>query len=170
MALLSALVIVGCGSSSSTTSSNALSPVARKAVKAAEADKRAAEAEAPKGASPTLRAIYVNFQKPQPDPASKGSGKAIVAGESACHGKKPQEVVEELLPAARTNLSPEQEAMIAKIGSYEARASSDADFVAGQLAGDVYQASLQTKLAQFGYQGCVYALAKQLEQRLAQGK
>jgi hypothetical protein len=171
---LGALVLASCGSggSSSTTAttsaqSTAETPAAKAAVKQVAAAAKAAEAKAPKGASPTLRAIYRQFPAPRPEPQEKSAAKAIGAGEKACAGKTPLQVKEEFYPAAQTNLAPEQAKMIARVGSFEANAASDASFVAGQLAADTYAASLAAADSQAGYQGCVYALARGLERRLA---
>ena len=124
-----------------------------------------AEAEAPKRASPALRAIYRSFPPPKPDPKVKNSGKAIKAGEHSCKGKTPLEVKEEFI--GESKLLPEQEKMVAKLAHYEA-SSQSADFVAGQLAALVYEGTVSNKaLANYGYRGCVYSLARGLEQKLA---
>ncbi len=60
--------------------------------------------------------------------------------------------------------------MIANIDKYAKQVSKDPSFAAGQLAADAYQATLPVQIGQYGYQGCVYALAHQLEQRLGPGK
>ena len=56
--------------------------------------------------------------------------------------------------------------MIAEIGHYESQATHSPDFVAGQLAAGVYEATLPEELARSGYQGCVYELALQLRREL----
>lgn len=170
-AAVAALALAGCGSGSSTSMSpTQRTPTTRAgaaAAKRARAQARAAEAKAPKGASPTLRAIYRQFRPPAPDPEARGSAAAIKAGERACAHKTPLEVKEELYAAARPHLSPEQAKMIGGIDHYERTAPHDQSFVAGQLAADVYEATLAAPVAQFGYQGCVYSLARGLEGRLA---
>lgn len=170
--LASLLVLAGCGSNGTPTAGSAQSPppetpAARAAVRSAAAAAKAAEAKAPKGASPTLRQIYRQFPAPKPDPEVKGSAAAIKAGKRACQDKTPTEVKEEFFPAAQPNLAPEQTKMIARVGSFEANAGKDASFVAGQLAADTYQATLPEAVAQAGYQGCIYSLARGLEHRLA---
>lgn len=57
--------------------------------------------------------------------------------------------------------------MIARIGTYETYTPRSASFTAGQLAADAYEATLPETIAQYGYQGCVYALANRLEHELA---
>jgi hypothetical protein len=57
--------------------------------------------------------------------------------------------------------------MIGQIATYEQQAKTDRSFVAGQLAADTYAATLSAEEEeQPGYQGCVYALAQQLERTL----
>ena len=173
---LGALTLAGCGSSGLSTTTATGGPsassatAATAAAKSAAAAAKAAESKAPKGASPTLRQIYRQFPQPKANPALKRSGAAIKAGERACAGKTPLQVKEEFFSAAKGNLSPEQAKMIATVGSYEKRVSKDASFAAGQLAADVYQATLPASTGQFGYQGCVYSLARRLEHKLAPQK
>jgi hypothetical protein len=112
-----------------------------------------------------LREIYRQFPPPLPDAAVRGSAGAIEAGKRACGGRSPLQVKARFLPAARESLTPEQAEMVAAIETYAHR--PDAAFTAGQLAADVYRATLGERLANFGYQGCVYALARGLERRLA---
>lgn len=170
-ALAAALVLAGCGSGSPSATSvpetATSNPAGAAAAKKAAARARAAEGNAPKGASPTLRAIYRQFPPPQADPKVKGSAAALEAGERACAGKTPVEVKERFFAAARAHLNSEQKKMIARIGSYERHAAKDASFAAGQLAADTYEATLPASAGQYGYQGCVYALARRLERELA---
>jgi hypothetical protein len=171
-ALTTALAITlsscGSGSSSSSTSTEA---AASAAAKADLALRRAAESRAPKGSSPTLRAIYATFPQPKPNPEVKRSAAVIKAGEKACSGKTPSEVKDTYYPIAiekgKLEAKGEEAKMIARIGSYEASASKSASFTSGQLGADAYQATLPAAIAQYGYQGCVYALAKRLEGELA---
>jgi hypothetical protein len=169
--LVLALALAGCGSGGSSSSTSSQSPAETAAVKVAveraASAAKAAEAKAPKGASPTLRAIYRQFPPPQPEPQEKSAAKVIAAGEKACAGKTPLQVKERFYAAARPNLKPEQAKMIARIGGFEAKAAGDPSFVAGQLAADTYAASLPEAAGQAGYRGCVYALARRLERRLA---
>jgi hypothetical protein len=169
---LGASLLAGCGSANSSTStatsgqSAAVSAAARAAAKSTAEAVRAAEAKAPKGASPVLRQIYRQFPKPKPNPTVKGSAKALAAGEAACKDKSPLEVKEEFYAAAKANLQPEEAKMIARLPSFAKKTATDPSFVAGQLAADAYQATLPEALAQFGYQGCVYALALRLKGEL----
>ena len=59
--------------------------------------------------------------------------------------------------------------MIAELDHFERQAADSPDFVAGQLAAGVYEATLPEKLRIAGYQGCVYELARQLEKEIAKG-
>jgi hypothetical protein len=123
----------------------------------------------PKGASPVLQEIYRQFYPPAPEPQIKGSAKAIEQGERVCRGKRPIEIREEFI--AESDLLPDQAEIVAELGKYEERYRSDPSFVAGQLAALVYERTLpEDELAMYGYQGCVYSLAKVLEQRLAPEK
>jgi hypothetical protein len=167
-AALGLLALAGCGSSSSSTAGGqGESTAATKPSPTAPGGK--AESEAPKGASPVLRQIYRQFPKPAPNPTVKGSAAAIAAGERACKGKTPLEVKEAFYAAAKANLQPEQTKMIAELASFEKNAATDSSFVAGQLAAGVYQATLPEAVAQFGYQGCIYALALELKRELGPG-
>jgi hypothetical protein len=173
-AITIALALPGCGSGGSTTGAAAPAggtPVvpappapAKAATKQAAA---AAEAAAPKGASPTLRAIYRQFPTPRTESMEPTAAKAVKAGAAACRGKTPTAVKEEFYAEAEEELEPEQAKMIGQIGHFEAQEKTDRSFVAGQLAADTYAATLPEEESQAGYQGCVYALAQGLEQRLA---
>lgn len=148
-----AILVGGCGSTDSTST-----------VSRVEKEEKKAEAEAPKGASPQLRAIYLQFPPPKPNPGIGNSAKAIAAGEAACAGKTPLEVSEEFL--SKSELSNEQREAVKMIGHYEKHPSYS--FPAGQIAAGVYENTLpEPGVAVYGYQGCVYALAQGLEARLA---
>ena len=54
-----------------------------------------------------------------------------------------------------------------ELPKYEKQAAHSPDFVAGQLAAGVYEATLPEKQTIAGYQGCVYELALQLRRELA---
>lgn len=100
----------------------------------------------------------------------KGSAAAIKAGERACAGRSPLQVKQKYFPLAIRNgglaAGSEEAKAIARIAGFE-KAASDSSFASGQLAADAYQATLPETTARFGYQGCVYALARRLERRLA---
>lgn len=175
--LIAALTIAlsGCGGGSSSTSSSPTAPSAeaQAAIRKDAAVRRAAEARAPKGASPTLRAIYATFPPPKPNPEAKRSAAAIKAGERACQGKSPTAVKDIYYPIAvkrgKLEAKGEEAKMIARIGTYESNAPKDASFTAGQLGADTYQATLPAAVGQYGYEGCVYALARRLEGELGRG-
>jgi hypothetical protein len=168
LAVLVALALAGCGSGGSSTSgSQTTSAAGAAAAKHAAAVAREAESEAPKGASSTLRAIYRQFQPPKADPRVTGSAEAIRAGIRACAATTPARVVERFIAAARAHLTPKQAKTIAGIESYEKNTSKDAAFTAGQLAADTYEATLPGAVGQYGYEGCIYSLARELEKRLA---
>jgi hypothetical protein len=116
----------------------------------------------PKGASRLERQIYRTFQPPLPDPEVSGSAKAIESGEAACQGKTPSKVKRQFI--AESDLSADQRQALEQIDRAEGRPSGD--FAAGQLAALVYEGTLEGELAEYGYQGCVYALARGLERRL----
>jgi hypothetical protein len=169
LCLAMSVFLSACGSSSSSQSNSTNAEVAKAAAAAAAARHRA-EARAPRGSSPTLRAIYATFPAPKPNPEAKSSGAAIHAGFAACAKKRPVQVKEEFYAAAKAKLSSEQTKMIDRVASFEAHSSTDSSFTAGQLAADVYEATLPPKLGQYGYEGCIYALAQGLEHRLAPRK
>ena len=60
--------------------------------------------------------------------------------------------------------------MIGRIASFESSDSKDASFTAGQLAADVYGATLSAASSQYGYEGCIYLLAGRLERELGPRK
>ena len=167
LGIAAAIALTACGSSSSSSSVSSTSAEVAKAAAAAARARHAAEAQAPKGSSPTLRAIYATFPAPKPNPEVKRSAAAIRAGEKACKGKTPTQVKEEFFGAAKPKLEAEQTKMIDRIASFENHSPTDASFTAGQLAADVYEATLPAGIGQYGYEGCVYALSRGLEQRLA---
>jgi hypothetical protein len=171
----SALAIIGCGSSGERTTTSrseappkaGLTPQVEGAVRKSAAAARTAEERAPKGSSDVLRQIYKQFTPPSPNPAFPGSAAAINAGRRACAGRSPVQVKERFIAAARSNLSPEERKRIAQIDRFEGNVARDPSFTAGQLAADVYEATLPSPIAIYGYQGCIYSLAVQLERRLA---
>jgi hypothetical protein len=148
-------LMAGCGSSGSDNSTPAV-----------HLPKLTAAQRAPKGASPVEREIYRQFPPPKPDPGVPKSAKVIRAGEKACRGKTPLEVKEEFYAEASSKLLPAQKQTIAEIGRW-AKRKTDEGFTAGQLAADVYQATLPVAVNRFGYQGCIYSLALRLKHELA---
>jgi hypothetical protein len=109
-----------------------------------------------------LRQVYSSFQPPRADPRVLGSAKAIRAGEKACRGKTPRQVVERYLP--ESDLSAQQREALKQLPSAEEHPS--ADFVAGQLAALVYRGALASTLGEYSYRGCIYELAKGLKRQL----
>jgi hypothetical protein len=162
-AALAALAVCGClglagcgaGGSESSTAPNVHLP------------QTSAAQLAPQGASPFERDLYRQFPPPKPDPNVPKSAAAIRTGEKACRGKTPLEVKNEFYPRASSTLLASQKQMIGEIGRWAKRSKSDAGFTAGQLAADVYQATLPEALRRFGYEGCVYSLALRLKHELA---
>jgi hypothetical protein len=162
-ALLAALAVCGClglagcgsGGSDSSTAPNVHLP------------RTTAAQRAPQGASPIEREIYRQFPPPKPDPNVPKSAAAIRAGEKACRGKTPLQLKQEFYARASSKLLAGQKQMIAEIDRWAKRRKSDEGFTAGQLAADVYQATLPEELRRFGYQGCVYSLALRLKHELA---
>jgi hypothetical protein len=117
-------------------------------------------------AAPMSEQLARTFPVPKPGPGSlPGAAAAIEAGRKACKGKTPLQVREEFIGSAK-NLSDEQEAMIDELPKYEKQAVTS-NFVAGQLAAGVYEATLPEEKATAGYQGCVYELALQVRRELA---
>jgi hypothetical protein len=118
------------------------------------------------------KVLATRFPTPKPQPGSPpGAKKAIAAGRRSCKGKTPLQVREEFIGEAKAAgvMNPGQEKMIAHIEQYEKHSGQSPDFVAGQLAAGVYEATLPEDLRIAGYQGCVYELARQLEKELARG-
>jgi hypothetical protein len=167
--LAAALAIAGCGGGGggtvTTTPPDATFP---------EPTVPRGAPQPPKGASPVLRELYRQFTPRKPDPAVKGSAAAIAAGRAACAGMTALEVERRYYPVAvrKGGIDPgsEQAKMIAGITKYAKNVVHDPSFVAGQLAGDAYQATLPSRIATFGYAGCVYELARELEKQLAPSK
>jgi hypothetical protein len=164
-ATLGLALLAGCGSGGDkTTSTSTQVEVPR------TAPGGAAEREAPKGASPVLREIYRQFPKPQPEPGDRASARAIHAGEQACKGLTPMEVKRKFYAKATEegNLVPNSSEgkMIAELPKYAKQSAKSSAFVAGQLAADIYEATLPEAQAPAGYQGCVYSLALRLKHEL----
>jgi hypothetical protein len=115
-----------------------------------------------------VRELYRQFPPPEPDSRVSGSAAAIRAGKRACAGKTPLEVKEDFYPVAveMGRIDPESPSgkMIAGIRRLDLK--SEASFIAGQLAADAYKATLRPSLASSGFEGCVYALATELERKL----
>jgi len=111
-----------------------------------------------------LGEIPRQFPRPVPDPGVDGAAEAIRRGERACAGKTPSGV--RLRFEASATLDPDQRELVAKITSFERIASRDTGFQAEQLAGFVYEQTLPARVARYGYQGCVYSLARVLKHRL----
>jgi hypothetical protein len=126
-----------------------------------------------KGGKPAGSAtIAAQFPEPKPQPGSPpGAPKAIDAGRKACKGKTPKQVRDEFMAEAEASglLNSGQKKMIANLARYEKQAATSPDFVAGQLAAGVYEATLPEELRISGYQGCVYELAQQLQKEIAKG-
>jgi hypothetical protein len=113
---------------------------------------------------PQLQRLRQNFPKPKPAPGAKQtSAKAIQAGEEACRGLTPEEVKERFFSEAEPNLDPDQIAVVEELPRYEEEASQDPSFVAGQIAATIYGATLGEAESGYGFQGCVYVLARGLE-------
>ena len=173
-----AAALPGCGSGGSGQASSSGVPKheTEAAIKAARRVGKLAETgrgRAPKGASSVLRELYRQFGAPKPSAEVPGSAGAISAGETACAGKTPIQVKDTFYRDAVSRGSLDQGSpegrLVAKLGRYEARKTDDPSFIAGQLAADVYQATLPERVGQFGFQGCVHALAKRVERELAPG-
>jgi hypothetical protein len=94
----------------------------------------------------------------------KGSAAAIKRGERTCKGKTPLQIREAFIEDSE--LSADQEKIVAELPKYEK--NQGPSFAAGQLGALVYQMSLPESDASYGYQGCVYQLARRLERELAQ--
>jgi len=116
--------------------------------------------------APVSEQLAQVFPVPKPGPGSlPGAAAAIEAGRKACKGKTPLQVREEFIEAAQ-GLSDEQKAMIGELPKFEKQAVTS-NFVAGQLAAGVYEATLPERKAMAGYQGCVYELALQVRRELS---
>ena len=108
------------------------------------------------------------FPKPRPTAGAPPKAESFIeAGQKACRGKTPAQVAGKYMPQARAAdaVSPEQEELVDQLGSYESNPTSD--FAAGQIAAGIYEATLPELQQRSGYQGCVYELALQLRQELA---
>jgi hypothetical protein len=157
-----AILLAACGGddSSATTAQPAQQPSSAGGPKPLPAD------------APVSAVLARQFPKPKPAiGAPAGSEAAIAAGRKACKGKTPTQVRDEFLAEAKASgtLNPGQEKMIAEVDHFESQAARSPDFVAGQLAAGVYEATLPEKLRTAGYQGCIYELARQLEKEIAKG-
>jgi hypothetical protein len=167
LVLLAALLLLAAGCGGGGASQGEVQEAAARQAQARA--RRALAARVPRGASSALRALYASFPPPKPDPAREGSGAAIRAGEGACAQRTPLQVKARFYAEARNDLNPNQRKLIARLSHYEAISRHDPSFSAGQLAADAYAATLPKAIARYGYQGCVYALARQLEREMEGG-
>ena len=118
--------------------------------------------------APVDEQLAHTFPVPKPGPGSlPGAAAAIDAGRQACRGKTPLQVRDQFIDAAE--LSGEQAKMVAELPKIEKRPPT-INFIAGQLAAGVYEATLPEKKRMAGYQGCVYELALQVRRELAKNK
>jgi hypothetical protein len=154
LSLTLAMGVGGCGSGGSSTGV-AMTP-ARTTTAASKPVRETKEA------SPTVPPARSAFPPPDTEAMEPEAVSAAEAGEAACRGKTPSAVKEEFYAEAEESLTPEQVQAIGRLGKFEAQESTDQSFIAGQLAADVYAATLPPESAQAGYQGCVYALAQGL--------
>ncbi len=159
---VAALAFAGCGGDSGTEGTDAGQASSGAGSKPAQ---KPLPADAPIG-----KVLARSFPKPRPLPQSPPQAeKWIRAGERACKGKSPSQVIDEFMPAAeaQTTFTKDQKQMIGEIAHYEKQASDSPDFAAGQLAAGVYERSLPEVQGRSGYQGCVYQLALQLRSELS---
>ena len=167
-----ALAACGGGGSSSTppTTTTAVAPA--KAGKPSGDSGSGGSAKVPKkkhskqgseGGGGAAEGVRKTFPKPQADPEVEGSAAAIAAGEAACEGKTPAQIKAAFYDQAIEEgtlepMSPEGK-MIARLGAVEKQAGGGTSFAAGQLAADVYAATLPEETATYGFRGCTHALA-----------
>jgi hypothetical protein len=164
------LIVAACGSGDDETSASQMAAERQVELTGGGRTGRGSPANPPpKGASPFVKELYREFPPPEPQPGVRGAAAAIRAGEEACAGKTPLEVKEAFLPAAVESgrLDSESRAMIARTGEFEERIAREPSFTSGQLAAAAYQATLPQRLASSGFQGCIYAMAKDLERRVS---
>ncbi len=172
-----ALTSAGCGSSDEPHAANEPSAKERAAERRAEltaggrTQRQSPANPAPKGSTPFVKEIYRQFPPPEPEPGVKGAAAAIRAGERACSGRTPVEVKDAFFPVAveQGALDPDsgEARMIARVDKFENRIAEEPSFTSGQLAAGAYAATLAPKLATSGFQGCIYAMAKELELRVS---
>ncbi|HWP33235.1 MAG TPA: hypothetical protein VNL97_05760 [Solirubrobacterales bacterium] len=161
---LAAILLLAAGCGQGGTDSTHLEEAAAR--RAEERERRELATRVPNGASHLLRALYASFPPPKPDPIVRGSARGIGAGKRACAERTPLQVKRRYWAAAAPRLLAAQRRLVERLGRYERLSSRDRSFAAGQLAATVYAATLPEALARYGFQGCVYALARRLERRL----
>jgi len=116
--------------------------------------------------APMSEQLARTFPAPKVEPGSPpGTAAGIVAGRRACSGKTPVQVRDQFLEAAH-GLNEAQEAMLGELPKIESQGITT-NFVAGQLAAGVYEATLPEVRQAAGYRGCVYELALQARRELA---
>jgi hypothetical protein len=165
-----ALSVLGCGGSDSSSSKPPISAAGRRSelVGGGRTGRKSPANPPPKGASLMVREMYRQFPPPEPDPRVSGAAAAIRAGERACAKKTPFEVEEEFYPVAveMGRVDPESQAGKMMAGIRRLDLKGEVSFTAGQLAADAYKATLRPSLAYSGFQGCIYAMATELERKL----
>jgi hypothetical protein len=170
------LALAGCGSggegeksaSSSSTAAQEQKPQAKgedkgHSQKAAHSQPKQGKGSKEAKPDPQAQRLAQSFPKPKPAPGAKElSAKAIAAGEAACKGLTPTEVKDRFYSQAQANLDPDQLQLVEELPRYEEEAPDDPNFVAGQIAATVYGAALGEAESQYGFQGCVYVLAREI--------
>ncbi len=158
---VAALAFAGCGGDSGTEGAGT----------AQTSSSSGSSAQKPLPAdAPVTKVIAAQFPKPVPSEGAPPQAKKwIAAGEAACKGKTPTEVLNQFVSAAeaKTKFTTAQRKMLGEIAHYEKQATHSSDFAAGQLAAGVYERSLPQLQGLPGYQGCVYQLSLQLRRELA---
>jgi hypothetical protein len=167
-----ALPTVGCGSGGEETSAWQRAAERQAELTGGGRTSRSSPANRPpKDSTPFIKELYRQFPPPEPQPEVRGSAAAIKVGEKTCAGKTPVEVKEAFFPIAveKGDLDPNssQGKMIARIDEFERHITEEVSFISGQLAAGAYQATLPPRLASSGFQGCIYAMAKELERRVS---
>lgn len=152
LSVMAAFALTACGDDSDSEQSGSTT-----------ANGRPASANA--GPPSVEEALADQFPVPQPtENAPPGSAAAIEAGREVCKGKTPKQIRGQFLAAAEGELNEGQLEMVEDIERYEKQVTSN--FVAGQLAAGVYEATLSENEERGGYQGCVYELAQKLQREL----
>jgi hypothetical protein len=175
MALACLGVLAGCGSSGEGRETDSQKP---RSAPAANSDKQSAgstfdrvQDDGVRGTASVAEHQIEALRKAFPDPkpasgANQRVAAAIEAGKSACAGKTPIQVKDRAYAEAKHNLDEGQRRLAEELPDYEAEAERDPGFVAGQIAAGVYAATLPEATRPYGFQGCVYELARLREGEL----
>lgn len=114
-------------------------------------------------------ALQDQFPPPDVSELDPQATAAVRAGQQACLGKTPLEIRAEYLDDAVQNgldLTSPRGTMFKQPQNFRQPFRPGSSFASGQLAAGVYEETLPESSASYGFQGCVYELAREQARRM----